>query len=697
MGSLPGMWAWALLLTMGASPKEWWCESSIKSWAQAGLQAPCLVLEGSTPARLAAAQRVWNLTPAQAQCAINGGEDHAAWKHCLEQWPQQPVLWAGTLITNRGDDSKLSSLIAQLPRSSTDGGRPLADQLLDIETAPVSELAGFLLRDDPSRLASLLSDQRLGQFALFKLAYKTLEEKRELSGPEWDSLAPALVMAPLANGNWMFAAELWMRLPVAVRARVGASIELAPLYTRDYGTLRSALALGLIALGQKEEARRIVLPPPRKAERGDSELLTEAAAWSLTGKRSTEAWEAAIALRKSGGPYGWEQWLALVPFLHPHEAMISRRLRGMERWERKHAGRKVEGLEQLLTSSSAGAAEKLKQLLPIAAPASAIDAGTPVFASLPSPFVERTTPWKGPAPQLAEVKATRRFSAIRTEREGKRTVVLAVSQRLDPVGEVSQGGYWLLIFEKDQWKELYLGLGEYRPFHALEKSTVPLLDSGDVVRLAMEDAPIEDATIILPPLNTQAPVRRELVVLEAPLSALSQDTDQDGLSDLVENRLLLDPQRKDTDGDGVSDGDDLTPRLDDRLARTPLAEIYDLFFEKVLATYRHGTALIVPPRSSRSTALPRTGNLDDVRFLVGDAASLAGLHSLGRMITLDAAELEAAQERFGKFYPMNIEVTMNGPDHAYVEWSEGWRGGACRMDRDRSGVWVVKRIVSWIT
>jgi hypothetical protein len=43
------------------------------------------------------------------------------------------------------------------------------------------------------------------------------------------------------------------------------------------------------------------------------------------------------------------------------------------------------------------------------------------------------------------------------------------------------------------------------------------------------------------------------------LAALRKDTDQDGLTDVAEKRLGLDPTRADTDGDGVPDGKDANP------------------------------------------------------------------------------------------------------------------------------------------
>ena len=187
------------------------------------------------------------------------------------------------------------------------------------------------------------------------------------------------------------------------------------------------------------------------------------------------------------------------------------------------------------------------------------------------------------------------------------------------------------------------------------------------------------------------------MVLEASLKDLSRDTDGDGLADLVEARLLLDPKNKDTDGDGVSDGDDPTPRLDDRLSVTPSAEMYNAFFEDFLSGRKQPQALVVAPGTPSFEARPRTADLDDVRFLKGDARALGGLRPLIRIVTLNEAEFAAAKTRFGEFYPMRIGLTLNGADHAFIAWSEGWRGGSCRIDRDAKGTLVVTSLGTWIT
>jgi len=134
-----------------------------------------------------------------------------------------------------------------------------------------------------------------------------------------------------------------------------------------------------------------------------------------------------------------------------------------------------------------------------------------------------------------------------------------------------------------------------------------------------------------------------------------------------------------------------TPRLDDRLA-----EVYNAFVEDFLTGRKQPQALIVAPGGS-PLGIPRAADLNDVRFLEGDAAALGGLRPPIRIITLNEGELTAARARFGEFYPMSIEVSLNGKDHAFIEWNEGWRGGSCRVDRDEKGVLVVTGLGSWIS
>jgi hypothetical protein len=72
-------------------------------------------------------------------------------------------------------------------------------------------------------------------------------------------------------------------------------------------------------------------------------------------------------------------------------------------------------------------------------------------------------------------------------------------------------------------------------------------------------------------------------VLDKPISLtladLRKDSDADGLPDLVEKRLGLDPHNPDTDGDGIKDGQDANPLVGPESAKTGRGKILQMVFE----------------------------------------------------------------------------------------------------------------------
>ncbi len=130
------------------------------------------------------------------------------------------------------------------------------------------------------------------------------------------------------------------------------------------------------------------------------------------------------------------------------------------------------------------------------------------------------------------------------------------------------------------------------------------------------------------------------------------------------------------------------------------------FFEEMSAPRNRPAAIVLSPSSADAGGTccggaigsSRAVQLDDVAFLVGTPSELGGLRPLERVVTLSKEELDAAQKVFGEFYPMKVEVKMSADgQHAFIEWSERWRGGDCRADRDKNGKWVVQRLREWIT
>src|SRR5262249_13548994 len=67
------------------------------------------------------------------------------------------------------------------------------------------------------------------------------------------------------------------------------------------------------------------------------------------------------------------------------------------------------------------------------------------------------------------------------------------------------------------------------------------------------------------------------------VSDITRDSDGDGLSDIEEERLGLDPHNPDTDGDGVKDGEDICPNLPQK--GTPADEDSELIQNAFFAIY----------------------------------------------------------------------------------------------------------------
>lgn len=721
--------AWVVLAVVASA--DWQCEYASERWQKAGLAGPCGVVHGSSGDAVAAAMKAWSLTDEQARCALDafsgpepddgdGRPVHAngsavGWRRCVGRFPGVYALWVG-LFESTYDAVDVSAL------AGVENGVALAGRLLEVGSAPSEGLARVILEQQPGRLVELLEHPRVVGRDAFALALPLLDtagtRRPPLTPKQWEAVGFAAMQYALFNGWLELAADTWHALPettrLALRSKPLLDVQVST-NGKDWSVermhdLRPMLALALVVTGHLDEARAVPLEPgdagvaPRGFLRMNLESVRSLVDFHL-GRAKPDPWEEALGLASDGLPA--EADAALLPWLEPYEGMVRREVE----WTLAH-GQKDFGVGAALEPRVAAAhakamarvraawATRLRQV------EDGADAGAPAV-SLPEvawPFVERTSPWKGRAPvELAKPDdLPRGLWLVRAERAGRRRVVLALSQRVDPTGEVSMGGYWLLVSKKDGgWSELYLGLTDHRPFHAQKSSKVPLLDEKDVVRLDLQEAAIVEKTVTFPPVATQAPVTREHVVFEAKLDDVAKDTDGDGLTDLLEARLLLDPSSRDTDVDGFSDRDDATPRLDDRLASTPLAEVYNAFFEK-FSEAKQPQALVVPPNRDGSVdsamGTPKPMDLEQTRFLAAPKGALAGLRPLSYLITLTPAELDAAKKKFGPFYPMDLEVHVSKDGkHGFVRWSEGWRGGSVRFDRDAEGRWKSTDLDWWIT
>jgi len=295
------------------------------------------------------------------------------------------------------------------------------------------------------------------------------------------------------------------------------------------------------------------------------------------------------------------------------------------------------------------------------------------------------------------------FTAVRSERLGKRVVVVAVSQFYDRKSSASAGGYWVLLSDEKgtTWRHpLYTGLRANLPYTVREESALPLL-AGD--RLQVEVA-VEELSSFLTsddsgPAELAPRQARAGIYLEVPLAELARDSDGDGLTDLEEERLLTDPEDADTDHDGIGDAEDPMPTVAAVDTPSPAAGAAAALLGYMLDNGQD------PPEPRRrapfggccdpAPAAPLAGR---TVFVAGERQWFAGLRPAHRLIVLTAEELETLRRKVTAplFFAIDLLVLDRSGRRGCAVWAGAYRGGTMALQQ-KGGNWQVEQLDFWIS
>jgi hypothetical protein len=297
----------------------------------------------------------------------------------------------------------------------------------------------------------------------------------------------------------------------------------------------------------------------------------------------------------------------------------------------------------------------------------------------------------------------RGFGIVRCEASGPNRIVVALSQRYDPAGEVTPGGYWILRSADAgaRWTRLYTGLHAFRPYVVPSSSTVPMVRAdGLLLEVSMRE--IDDSTVTFPPVMTGLKRERSGLALELPWSELERDRDGDGLTDLTEAALFTDPDDPDTDSDGVGDAGDPLPGVPFSATGAPAAE--------ALAAVLSGLGLArmppipEPPQVSSdgrgAGPLGQVPVADDTStlFVVGDPADWSAVRSAARVVVTTPEERDRIVSLRGSFYPVSIKTFFldRAGRRGFAVIDESWRGETFYLEL-KDGAWKAVSVASWIS
>ena len=302
----------------------------------------------------------------------------------------------------------------------------------------------------------------------------------------------------------------------------------------------------------------------------------------------------------------------------------------------------------------------------------------------------------------------RGYSPVRIERSGDRIVAISISQNLDPSGEVSSGGYWVHVSQdagKSWQPPMYTGLAERFPYVVRAHSKMPMLD-GDSLNLEVDIQELDTSSITYPPVALRSKRRAANLYLHIPLSVLRQDSDGDGIPDIVETHLLLDPHNADSDGDGITDGQDSMPNVGrirehhpgDGALGAALEALFHVRVGALVEGIDHPTgsdAITAELAQVRpATALP----YDHPIFIEGDPADFSSLNPGGLVLVYTPSQLKQLRRMTPDFHAVSfshLELNDN-QDRGYLMWNAGWEGGAFRLVRKGQN-WSAVEMYRWIS
>jgi hypothetical protein len=266
---------------------------------------------------------------------------------------------------------------------------------------------------------------------------------------------------------------------------------------------------------------------------------------------------------------------------------------------------------------------------------------------------------------------------LRKEQSGSEIMVLGTSQIIDPVGEVASGAYWLLRSRDGgaTWSAQYTGLRSGMPYVAVQHSHLPLVD-GDHVHIEVEVKEIDLDSITFPPIALQTKREQSGLYVDFAWDDLTRDSDNDGVTDLVEERLVLDPNDADTDDDGIPDGIDTLPFVTHAGTLTPMSNILGAVYG-----------------DAAEAGEPRT------HFLIAARAMFAPLALPVRTIVLTPDEHELYEKKFGPLYGTTIRtfaIDRSGK-RAIIELNDSWKGETLLMRREDERWERAEMLSSWIS
>ena len=300
---------------------------------------------------------------------------------------------------------------------------------------------------------------------------------------------------------------------------------------------------------------------------------------------------------------------------------------------------------------------------------------------------------------------------IKSEKLSEKWVILYIDHQYDEMLAFGSG-YWL-SFSNDNgktWKKYYTGLTENKNYYFKSNSKLPLWKDDN--HLQIEADLVRMTQPRMHPMPPQYELVRDNALITLDLNAILEDSDNDGLSDIEERNLFLNPNSSDTDNDGILDGEDTNPRFKSEVNDITLLYEGIMFgnfpiegdygnekFEINLDEWKNKMKSS-EKSDNRKSFFEEYPFLETTKLLVTDDTNLQKISPKGsKIIILTKKEYE----QYKKEYHSNLEQLHYGKlfkcdkEDAYIlETSASYSGQTYKIIRTKKG-WKVITVGGWIS
>jgi hypothetical protein len=253
-----------------------------------------------------------------------------------------------------------------------------------------------------------------------------------------------------------------------------------------------------------------------------------------------------------------------------------------------------------------------------------------------------------------------------------------------------EDGYWIALSNDNgkNWKRYYTGLTVNKNYYFKSNSKIPLWKNSNTIQVeAAKVKKISNRVIMLSP--EKFVTIKDSIAIELDISKIIKDSDNDGLMDIVEDRMLLNPNKPDTDGDGIIDSKDKNPRFkSEKTAKS-------ILYEVLMGDYKFENPNLyqIDLNNLPKNKYPNSNRKDAISIFVTDDDDIKGIDLKEEtLIVMTSKEYE----KYKLIYPFSFRTQdyskmfiCDGEDNVYIIEQSSCSSGTNYLVKKNDTGWEV--------